>query len=222
MPRRPAWTGTHVFHVMNRAARRLRLFDEDRDYQLFLICLSYGLDEVPVRLLAYCVMPNHFHLVVWPTESGQLGRFMQSVTATHSQRWHRARGSVGTGCVYQGRYRAVPVQQDEHFLKACRYVERNALRAKLVRRAEDWPWSSLSQRCRNSSAPLLTPWPIPQPANWLALMNESEPDRDVDAVRLATERGVGFGSEAWQKVTPGALRPRGRPRSQKGVGTLFT
>ena len=168
---------------MNRGARRSRLFETDADYQSFLACLILGLEKIPLRLFAYCVMPNHFHLVVWPKETGQLSRFMKLVTGTHSRRWHRARGSDGTGCVYQGRYRAVVVRRDDDFLTVCRYVERNALRAKLVTRAEDWPWSSLHQRLRNCHTVPLQPWPILQPVDWLSFVNQQEVAADVEAMR---------------------------------------
>jgi putative transposase len=168
---------------MNRGARRLRLFERDADYQSFLGCLILGLHEIPLRLLAYCVMPNHFHLVVWPAETGQISRFMKLVTGTHSKRWHRLHGTEGTGCVYQGRYRGVVVRQDAQFLTLCKYVERNALRAKLVGKAEDWPWSSLHQRCKSLNHVQLEPWPIPQPSNWLAIVNEPDQDADLKAMR---------------------------------------
>src|SRR5208337_3088457 len=96
------------------------------------------------RLLAYCVMPNHWHLIVWPRQDGELSRFVGWLTLTHTQRWHAQRHTRGSGHVYQGRFKSFPVQGDEHFLTACRYVERNALRANLVERAEAWRWCSLA------------------------------------------------------------------------------
>ncbi len=94
-----------------------------------------------VAVFAYCLMPNHWHLVASPTAPGALSIFMHRLTTTHARLWHRARGSAGEGAVYQGRFSAIPIQCDRHFLIVCRYVERNALRASLVSRAEDWPWS---------------------------------------------------------------------------------
>src|SRR5262245_52738271 len=185
---------------MNRSAKRLRLFENDGDYQTFLACLIGGLDRVPIRLLAYCIMPNHFHLVVWPAEPGEISRFMHVVTATHGRRWHRARGSEGTGCVYQGRYRAVVVRSDVQFHAVCRYVESNALRARLVTRAEDWPWSSLYQRCKNYYPVPLQAWPIPQPSNWIELVNRPIADQDTKTLRAS--------------IGP---RPIGRPRIAKKV-----
>ena len=96
-----------------------------------------------MRLLAYCVMPNHWHLVVWPHQDGALSRFMNWLTLTHTQRWHQHRHSVGEGHVYQGQFKSFPVETNEYFLVVCRYVERNAVRAGLVERAEQWRWSSV-------------------------------------------------------------------------------
>jgi putative transposase len=74
---------------------------------------------------------------------GDLTSFVSWVTMTHAQRWHAYNGTVGSGHLYQGRFKAFPVEKDDHFLKVCRYVERNAMRANLVDRAEDWRWCSL-------------------------------------------------------------------------------
>src|SRR5580765_629246 len=130
MPKRrmPISAG-QVCHVMNRGVWRAQLFHQDGDYRLFRTLLSSTLDRTPIRLFAYCVMPNHFHLVCAPETDGQLSDFMRLLTLVHSKRWHAARGSTGTGCVYQGRFKAFAVQTDGHFLTVCRYVERNPLRA---------------------------------------------------------------------------------------------
>jgi putative transposase len=148
-----------------------------------LACVIFGLQRIPLKLFAYCVMPNHFHLVAQPQQTAEISQFMQLVTAMHSRRWHRSRGSSGTGCVYQGRYRAVVIKRDEQFLTVCRYVEQNALRARLVERAEDWPWSSLFQRCRNCHSVPLQPWPILQPLDWLDFVNQPESAADIRAIR---------------------------------------
>ena len=220
MPHRRAIVGTAglVFHVINRGVRRSRLFDQDADYQSCLTLLSAACERIPLRLLAYCLMPNHFHLVTWPDRDGQLSAFMQWFTATHSKRWHLCRGTTGTGSVYQGRFKAFPVQSDKHFLTVCRYVERNALRAGLVRRAEDWPWSSLAQRLRNCNSVPLEAWPVLQPDCWIDLLNEPEPASEVQRVRRSIVRGAPYGESAWAKRIERDLdlasttRERGRPR----------
>ena len=124
----------------------MQLFDDEGDYLAFLRVLGAGLERHPqARLLSYCLMPNHWHLVFWPRRKADtvLSELMRWVGTTHVRRWHKHRHSVGTGPIYQGRFKSFPIQEDDHMLTVCRYVERNALRAGLVDRAELWRWGSL-------------------------------------------------------------------------------
>ena len=110
MPRRRlAYSGGNVFHVLNRSVRGVRIFANDCDYHAFENLLIEAMHRTPTRLIAYCVMPTHWHLVCWPTDD-ELPRFMHWLTVTHVKRWHRAYGTSGTGPVYQSRYKAVPVR----------------------------------------------------------------------------------------------------------------
>ena len=140
-PQRAA-EGGYVYHVLNRANARMTIFDNDGDYEAFAQVLAEAVERTETRLLAYCLMPNHWHLLVWPRKVGELSRFVGWLTLTHTQRWHAHRRSAGSGHVYQGRYKSFPIEADEHFYTVARYVERNAVRAKLVRRAEAWKGSS--------------------------------------------------------------------------------
>ena len=143
-------------------------------------------------------MPNHFHLLLWPREDGDLSRFMRWLTMTHTQRWHAHHRTTGTGHLYQGRFKSFPVQSDEHYLTVCRYVERNALRANLVERAEDWKWGSLwARRARNEAdRPVLTPWPIERPRDGTARVNRPLGPQEEEAVLRSIPRGQPLGS-AW-------------------------
>jgi putative transposase len=169
-------------------------------------------------------MPNHFHLVLWPQADGDLSRFMFWLTTTHSMRWHVWRGTSGTGHVYQGRFKAFPIQGDVHFLNACRYVERNALRAGLVGRAELWPWSSLAQRSGARHPIVLDEWPVPRPDDWTEAI-QADRANETQEVRQAVARSAPYGSPAWQEgmalqlgMTK-SLRRRGRPKTRiAGVG----
>lgn len=217
MPRRShVHTAGLVFHVMNRAARRARIFSTEGDYAGFERALSDAADEVPMPLFSYVVMPNHWHLVVRPPVDGALSRYMQCLTRTHAQRWHRAHGTVGTGALYQGRYRPVAVQDDHHFLTVCRYVERNPVRAGLAVRARDWRWSS----AWTGSAPgrlRLADWPVPRPTNWPELLETDHTEAELRSMRRCTTRGVPFGDAVWVGRTAERLdverhqRGRGRP-----------
>ena len=148
-PRRADLDAPYV-HVVNRAVGRAPILTRRTDYRAFLKVLGQGLEKYPVTLVAYCLLSNHWHLILEPAGTTALARFMQWVTATHAIRWHRHHKTVGTGPVYQGRYHATPLPGVADLVGACRYVERNALAAGLVRRAEDWPWGSLSARQRPS------------------------------------------------------------------------
>jgi putative transposase len=135
-----------IYHVLNRAIRRATLFETERDYEAFETVLWEAHQRLPMRIMAYCIMPNHWHLVLWPSRDGELSEFVGWLTATHARRWHEFRQTKGSGYVYQDRFKSFPVQGDEHFLIVCRYVERNALPAGLVRRAEQWRCSNLWRR----------------------------------------------------------------------------
>ncbi len=154
MPRQPRNApGGYVYHALNRATARLTLFRKPPDYDAFLRVLAQALDRHPTRLLAYCLMPTHWHLVLWPEHDGQLSALVRWLTLTHSVRGHTHYHSTGSGHVYQNRFKAFPIQEDEHLLTVLRYVERNPLRAGLVARAQDWKWSSLAdQRARRRPA----------------------------------------------------------------------
>ena len=225
MPRRPrVATGGTFFHVLNRAAGRARLFRTPGDYAAFLRVVAEVHRRVPTRLLAYCLMPNHWHLVLWPRADGELSEFMRLLTVTHTQRLHARRHSAGTGPVYQGRFKSFPVQRDEHLLTLCRYVERNALRANRVDRAELWPWGSLWRRAADlppDTPPPLMGWdecPVERPPRWAQWVNEPQTEAEEAAVAESIRRGRPFGDEAWQRRTAAklglqpTLRPRGRPR----------
>jgi putative transposase len=88
-------------YVLNRANARMTIFRNDADYEAFERVLSEAVARTQTRLLSYCLMPNHWHLIVWPREDGELSEFVGWLTLTHTQRWHAFRRSIGTGHVYQ-------------------------------------------------------------------------------------------------------------------------
>src|SRR5260221_9398827 len=141
------------------------------------------------RLLAYCVMGNHWHLVVWPRQDGELSQFVGWLTVTRTQCWHAFRQSTGSGHVYQGRFKSFPVQEDEHLFTVARYVERNALRANLKRRAEHWRWCSLYRWLRDSADDrrLLAAWPSPRPACWTDRVNAPQTEAASFMTPISTD-----------------------------------
>lgn len=221
MPRRPRLAiGDLAYHVLNRRVGRLSLFNQPTDYAAFEKILAEAYDRTRIRISAYCLMPNHWHLLLWPRQDMELSEVMRWITVTHSQRWHAHRGTAGTGPVYQGRFKSFPVQTDEHFLTVARYIERNALRANLVRQAEDWQWSSLWRREHNNATRTawLNAWPMERPLDWVAQVNCPETASELEVIRLCVQRGRPFGGQDWVRRMarqPGmatTLRPRGRPK----------
>jgi putative transposase len=223
MARKPRHApGGIAYHVMNRTWGKIELFEDAGDYEAFERVLVEAAGREPsVRVCAYCLMPNHFHLVLWPKGDGQLSRFMQWLSMTHAQRWHAHRHSGGRGHLYQSRFKSFPVQRDEHFLSVCRYVERNPLRANLVSRAEDWRWGSLWARTGEPPAPtraILAEWPVQRPRDWAEWVNRPQDEKELAALRLSRDRGRPYGTDRWAAATAAklgiqsALRPTGRPR----------
>ena len=218
--------GGLAYHVLNRAVGRSTLFRKEADYGAFERILAEAWERTGTRILCYCVLPNHWHMVLWPREDDELSEFMRWLTVTHAQRWHAHHHTAGTGPIYQGRFKSFPIQRDDHLLTVCRYVERNALRANLVERAEDWRWSSLWRRRNGKAADraFLQPqsaWPVAPPRNWVAAVNRPDNPAELEAFQQAAARGTPFGHDAWQKQTAAklglesTLRPRGRPKKKK-------
>ena len=201
---------------MNRGAKRAPLFEESGDYAAFIAILSAAVDRFAIELFAYCLMWNHWHLVLSPRKDGALSRFMHWLTMTHARRWQTFRHLDGQGAVYQGRFKAVAVCDDEHFLWVCRYVERNPVRAAVVDSCEQWRWSSLSQRIREDPQPRLAEWRVPLPLDWTAHVNTPQNEAELQAVRRAIRAGRPLGSDLWRDTLekgPGQShgRRRGRP-----------
>jgi putative transposase len=210
--------GGLVYHVLNRANGRAAIFEKPRDYWAFERAIARTMEYVAMRVLAYCLMPTHWHFVLWSYEDGDLAAFMHRLSTTHVRRWHLHRHSVGTGHVYQGTFKSFPVQTDEHLITVCRYVERNPVRAGLVERAQDWRWSSLSAHLWSGATDIqVADWPFPRPIDWMTMVNTPLTDAELEACRLSATRGRPFGESSWQvRVAQQlglefTLHPRGRP-----------
>jgi putative transposase len=204
-----------IYHALNRGNRREPVFHKPADYDAFLQAIADAVQRIPLDVFGYCLMPNHFHLVIRPSGDGDLGRWMRWLLTAHAQRHHRHYKT--SGHVWQGRYKAFPVQDDAHLATVLRYVERNPLRAELVSRAEHWRWSSLPAWL--SGNPLL--WRGEPPARdpgWVDRVNEPLSAGDLQRLRESVARERPFGGPEWTAGTARALglestlRPRGRPR----------
>lgn len=222
MPRTArASVGDYCYHVIKRGNGRAEVFHAEGGYQAFVTLLREASERVPIRLLAYCLMPNHFQLALWPYRDGDLSQWMQWLLTAHVRRYHRWHDS--SGHVWQGRFKAFPIEQDTHLLTLLRYIERNPVRASLVARAEDWWWSSAYAGRESPRGLCLEASPVTQPHPWLNWVNEPMTDTEVQRIRPSVNRNVPFGSDVWTAVTAerlgldASLRPIGRP--QKLVDT---
>ena len=205
------------FHVVNRGSVRARIFYDQEDYETFVHLMAEAVERFDLPLLSYCVMPNHWHLITRPKDLTQLSKTLHWLTVTHTVRWRRRHDRRGPGPIYQGRFKAVPIEPGVHLLRACRYVERNALRPNLSERAEEWPWGSANQRCEKRDKPRLEPLQFVQPEGWVRILNERIGD---DGVREAVRQNRAIASEDWIQARLaalglGSLRKPGRPRKNE-------
>ena len=214
--------GGYVYHVLNRANGRLRIFRKDSDFLAFEQILAEGIERFDMRICGYCIMGNHWHLLLWPHQDGDLSAFMRWITLTHTQRYHVSHGTIGIGHLYQGRYKSFPVQDDSHYLTVLRYIESNPLAAGLVERAKEWLWSSFAVRQGYEAAFELSEGPIELPSNWARLLHENMGRAELDHIKNSIRREAPFGDGRWKQFAAAKLqlestmRPRGRPKKCTG------
>ena len=123
--------GGAIYDMLNRGSRRAMIFRKDADNEAFEQIIAEALDRVQLKLFSFCLMENHWHLVVSPQVDGEMSRFGQWLGLTHTQLYNTHHQTTGEGHRYQGRFKSFPVQSDEHVLSVCRYVESNAFAADL-------------------------------------------------------------------------------------------
>lgn len=169
-----------VYHVLNRGNGRQRIFHKDGDYLAFIGLIGQLQERFAVEMLAYCLMPNHFHLLLKPLEGAALSRGLQWCLTTHVRRYHQHYG--GSGHIWQGRYKSFPVESDQ-LLTVVRYVEGNPVRAGLVDTAAGWGWSSHRERCGLEQNGMLSPLPIALPGGWTTFVDAPLSVRELEKVR---------------------------------------
>jgi len=213
--------GQIVYHVLNRGVGKATLFRGQRDFEAFQRCLVRTLETTPIRVLAYCVMSNHWHLVLWPRRDGDLAKFMMRLTITHVRRWLICRHQVGTGHVYQGRYKSFAIQDGPHLSTVCRYVERNPVRAGKVKRSAEWPWSSAGQHhLAEGLRANLQEHPNLGREDWRDRVDRPQTAAEEAAVRRCISESRPCGDDLWMakmKKTLAWREPlkRGRPRMKR-------
>ncbi len=216
MPRRPRGElRGEIHHVLNRGNNRQTVFHDELDHTRFIDAMKAAKARVPIRVFGFTTMANHFHAVIQPRDIDTLSRFIHAWMSAHAQKHNRRHQSPGH--IWQGRFRAFPVQGDQHFLAVMKYVLLNPVRAGLVQDPYEYPWSSLYH------AEVTDPWPVPVPTikGWL---REPLDPKNLDAIRNSVNRQLPFGDTTWTKRTATAMGlpspppRRGRP-PKKGTGT---
>jgi putative transposase len=223
MPRKKRITkGGFVYHALNRANGKLRIFKKDLDFIAFENILAEGIERFDMRMCGYCIMSNHWHLILWPIADDDLTNFMRWITLTHTQRWHASHGTTGTGHVYQGRFKSFPIQSNWRYLKVMQYIEANPLAAGMVKTAADWPWSSYTHRYPAAGVPnfakpfKLHPGPLPTPKNWPEIVNQKLQEEEIAELSKCIKKGSPYGEKDWTIKTAeelnlqSTLRERGR------------
>jgi putative transposase len=193
MPRvaRTDFGGT-CYHVLNRGNERQTIFHDDTEYESFLQLLERARQRQDMRVLAYCLMSNHFHLCLWPKADRDLGRFMQWLTTAHVAMYRKSR--PGAGHVWQGRFKSSPTQDDGHLLVVMRYILRNPVRAGLVASPGEWRWSSAREKPAGNQGVLIHTPPLELPRDWRELIDAPGA---VDEIRACIQHGSPFGDATW-------------------------
>ena len=211
MPRIPrGQEAGYAYHVINRGNGRTEVFHKGGDYEAFLELLALAKARHSVKIFAFCLMPNHFHLVLEPSTTTALSQFMQWLLTSHVRRYHRH--YRGSGHVWQGRFKSFAIQQDEHLLVVLRYVLQNPVRAGLVSSPGEWSWSSIQR------AEFADPCPLRDQAEWTRVVEEPSPVQELKTLRECVNRQRPFGASWWQLDIArrfglqSTVRARGRPR----------
>lgn len=206
-------------HVTQRGNRRGRVFFSDADCRIYLTWLRDYATRHGLDVLAYCLMINHVHLVVVPATSDSMHLTFRHLHTRYAQRLNRARDWKGH--VWQGRYFSSALDES-HFWAAIRYVERNPVRAGIVGRAENYPWSSARAHCGSGQDPVLTTnarWlrQFDGIGDWSAWLAADDEQQRLDSLRKNTKKGLPCGSEQFlrslEASTGRTLEYRGRRRS---------
>lgn len=214
--------GGEIYHCINRAVGRQTIFKEDKDYKRFESILQEVVDITDMHILAYSIMPTHFHLVLSPENDGELSNFMKRITVTHTQRYRAITQTVGYGPIYQGRYKSFIIQNNIHLLTVLRYVERNPLTARLVQDVLRWKYGSVYRRYMGTDEEkrLLSTWVCDEPKNYLQHLAQPFTTKEIRKITQSEVKGIPFGDDDYiLKIVKkygliSTLRKRGRPKKE--------
>ncbi len=212
--------GNQIYHVINRANGRHTIFHKPEHYRHFESLLEEAEERFSMRILAYILMPNHWHLLLYPQKDGEVSTFMQWLTLTHTHQYHAKTKTIGYGHLYQGRYKSFLVEKDSYLLTLIKYIERNPVRARLSKTVEAWQWGSGYRRVDGTEREkkLLSHFPVALPRNYRSWVNTPESNKELEVIRTSVNKGTPFGTMGWvERMVKHfnlelTTRHRGRPK----------
>jgi putative transposase len=213
--------GNSYYHVINRGNGQQRIFHKDSDFAVLISLFEDAREKYSVKVYAYCLMPDHFHLLVKPAIAGDLSRWMQWLMTSHVRRYHRRYGT--SGHIWQGRFKCFIVKEDEHLLAVTRYIEGNPVRSGMVESALEWRWSSHAVRVTTFGVLPVDSLPLDLPDSWTEYVDMPLMDHELDKIRHSVNRQAPYGDSSWQLEKcselglESTLKPLGRPRKKKKV-----
>lgn len=213
-----------IYHVLNRGNGKQEVFHNDQDHENFIELIRDAKKRYQIYVFAFCLMPNHFHLVVSPLRADDLSKWMQWLMTSHVRRYHKRYET--SGHIWQGRFKSFIIQNDEHLLTVLRYVEGNPVRSGLVTSAKDWPWSSHHKRIYKELDKIVDKPPVELPLDWGVYVDQPLSDKELEKINHSVNRQSPFGNDEWQKKISNqfglehTLRPQGRPIRKRGQATF--
>lgn len=211
-----------IYHILNRGNGKQEVFHKDQDFEIFIKLMKEAKRRHPVSIFAYCLMPNHFHIVLGYKRANHLSKWMQWLMTSHVRRYHHHYQT--NGHIWQGRYKNFIIQKDEHLLTVLRYIEANPVRAGLVSSARDWLWSSHNERICDEMDGIADSLPIDLPLDWAKYVNEPLCKTELERLNQSVNRQSPYGNAEWQRemvIQLGlqyTIRPRGRPKKEVDGG----
>lgn len=216
MPRiRRSLVDSAIYHVINRGNSKQEIFHKDMDYEIFIDLIRKTKLKYKIQIFAYCLMPNHFHILL---KSEELSKYMHLLMSSHVRKYHKHYGT--SGHIWQGRYKSFIVQSDEHLLVISRYIEGNPVRGGLVKSAKDWKWSSHLDRLGERSNILINELPIKLPVNWTEYVDTPLTGKELEKINQSVNRQSPYGELEWvnklcrEVGLLSTINPRGRPKNE--------
>ena len=208
-----------IYHIINRGNRREAVFHDNYDYEKFLKLLIESKEKYAIKIYAYCLMPNHFHLVIYTKYADSLSQGMHWISSS-SVRYYNKRYNI-SGHLWQGRYKSFIVQEDSYLLVLLKYVEANPKRARIVKDCIDYKYSSANNRIKNNENLITDEIPILLPDDWYAYINSDEKITDIESIRNCINRQAPLGDKNWKYMVSkkynleSTINPRGRPKKEE-------